>query len=91
LKGNKYMIEEVVWYRGKSKVVLYVHAMKCYVGMKVQLHSFLTSAQVVIFTLPAFLLTGRGPQVPIEQEAGWIPVPVGKFWRRGKLFASASN
>ena len=36
--------DELVWDRGESKVVPHVHVLQAYVGMWVQLYSFLTSA-----------------------------------------------
>lgn len=29
----------------------------------------------------------KSPEVPIQQEVGWSPEPLGTFWRRGKYLA----
>jgi hypothetical protein len=29
----------------------------------------------------------KGPEVHIQQEAGWSPEPLGTFWKRGKHLA----
>jgi hypothetical protein len=46
---------------------------------------------VVSFTPPAALSPGIEPQVPIVDEAGWVPVAIWTVWRSGKPLAPVGN
>jgi hypothetical protein len=58
--------------------------MKAYGGVGVLIHVFFPSALVEVsgqLHAPAALSPRKGPQVPIEQEAGWAPEPIWT-WRK---------
>jgi len=58
--------------------------MKAYGGMEVLLHTFLMSTVVRVYGqlhVPAALLPREESTVPIELDAGWVPIAV---WTSGE-------
>jgi hypothetical protein len=41
--------------------------------------------------IPEVLLSGKGPPLPIGEEAAWAPEPVWTLWSREESLASAGN
>jgi hypothetical protein len=69
-------------------------AMKTYVGVEVQLHSFLTSAldgSEWSASQPGRFPPGKSPTLPIGYGTGWAIEPVWTRWQRKKFPTHAEN
>jgi hypothetical protein len=79
---------------GKGKAVP-LHAMEAFGGRRYSSYSFTTSAVNGVsgqrLATAALLLPGKGPPVPIVQEAGWALEPVWTQRLEEKSFASAGD